>query len=200
MGSHSYMKVWILGLIALIGATHAQLELGFYSKSCPNAEKIISHYVNEHIHKVPSLATTLLRVPFHDCFVRVSDCVQGCDGSVLVASTKNNQAEKEAPSNLTLRGKTEHQEQTIATTFSTTNTKQKQKNCRRKKQKNIQILTISVEFEEKKKSLEGDIRVRIRKREEGKERRGDSERRPANGNQRATEAENRGEPTVPALE
>ncbi|KAL1362806.1 hypothetical protein HN51_011019 [Arachis hypogaea] len=98
MGSHSYMKVWIVCLIALIGATHAELELGFYSKSCPNAEKIISDYVNEHIHKVPSLAAPLLRVHFHDCFVR------GCDGSVLVASTKNNQAEKEAPPNLTLRG------------------------------------------------------------------------------------------------
>ncbi|MED6108066.1 hypothetical protein PIB30_020013 [Stylosanthes scabra] len=98
MGSHSYLKVWILCLTALIGATSAQLELGFYAKSCPKAEQIILNYVNQHITKVPSMAAALLRLHFHDCFVN------GCDGSVLVASTKNNQAEKEAPPNLTLRG------------------------------------------------------------------------------------------------
>ncbi|KAG6768649.1 hypothetical protein POTOM_027576 [Populus tomentosa] len=35
---------------------------------------------------------------FHDCFIR------GCDGSVLLSSTKKNQAEKDAIPNQTLRG------------------------------------------------------------------------------------------------
>ncbi|ESW04563.1 hypothetical protein PHAVU_011G105900 [Phaseolus vulgaris] len=98
MGSQSYFKALIICLIALIGSTQAQLQPGFYAKSCPNAEKIILKYVAEHIPNVPSLAAALLRLHFHDCFVN------GCDGSVLLSSTPNNQAEKDSIPNLTLRG------------------------------------------------------------------------------------------------
>lgn len=98
MGSQSYFKVLIVCLIALIGPTQAQLQLGFYAKSCPKAEQIIAKYVVEHIHSAPSLAAALLRLHFHDCFV------QGCDASVLVNSTEGNKAEKDAIPNFTLRG------------------------------------------------------------------------------------------------
>ncbi|KAG4109021.1 hypothetical protein GLYMA_U031413v4 [Glycine max] len=98
MGSQSYFKALIICLIALIGSTQAQLQLGFYAKSCPKAEQIILKYVVEHIHNAPSLAAALIRLHFHDCFVN------GCDGSVLVDSTPGNQAEKDAIPNLTLRG------------------------------------------------------------------------------------------------
>ncbi|CAI8592747.1 unnamed protein product [Vicia faba] len=90
-----YFKVLIICLLA--SSTHAQLELGFYSKSCPKAEQIIQKFVHEHIRNAPSLAAALIRMHFHDCFVR------GCDGSVLLNSTTN-QAEKNAPPNLTVRG------------------------------------------------------------------------------------------------
>ncbi|KAH1142505.1 hypothetical protein GYH30_033273 [Glycine max] len=65
---------------ALIGSTQAQLQLGFYAKSCPKAEKIILKYVVEHSRNAPSLAVALIRMHFRDCFVN------GCDGSVLVNS------------------------------------------------------------------------------------------------------------------
>ncbi|KAM0014169.1 putative peroxidase [Helianthus debilis subsp. tardiflorus] len=45
----------------------------------------------------PSLSDLLLRMHFHDCFIR------GCDGSVLLDSPTN-QSEKFAPLNLSLRG------------------------------------------------------------------------------------------------
>lgn len=79
--------------------TRAQnLKLNFYSESCPKAEKIISDYVKEHIQNAPSLASPLLRMHFHDCFVR------GCDASVLINSTSTNQTEKSGFPNRSLRG------------------------------------------------------------------------------------------------
>lgn len=100
MGGQTYFKALIfICLIALIGSsTHAQLQQGFYARSCPNAEKIVLKYVRQNIPRVPSLAAALIRLHFHDCFVR------GCDASVLVSSTKTNQAERDSIPNLSLRG------------------------------------------------------------------------------------------------
>ncbi|XP_024029983.1 peroxidase 3-like [Morus notabilis] len=88
----------ILGISILLQASEAQLKKGFYSNSCPKAEKIVKDYVKQHIHNAPSVAAAVLRMHFHDCFVR------GCDASVLLNSTSNNTAEKEAPPNQTVRG------------------------------------------------------------------------------------------------
>ncbi|KAJ8554538.1 hypothetical protein K7X08_025216 [Anisodus acutangulus] len=87
-------------LLGIVGCSHAQLQLNFYAKSCPQAEKIIEDYVQKHIPNAPSLAASLLRLQFHDCFVR------GCDGSVLLnfTSRTKNQTEKVAVPNQTLRG------------------------------------------------------------------------------------------------
>ena len=55
----------------LAGGARAQLVEGFYASCCPQAEKIIKNYVAEHVPRVPTIAATLLRTHFHDCFVRV---------------------------------------------------------------------------------------------------------------------------------
>lgn len=48
------------------------LTLGFYKASCPSAEDIVKAKTKSYISRVPSLAPSLLRLHFHDCFVRVS--------------------------------------------------------------------------------------------------------------------------------
>ena len=62
----------LLVLAAASSAAVAQLEIGFYSKTCPDAEKIVGEEMAKIIAAAPSLAGPLLRLHFHDCFVRVS--------------------------------------------------------------------------------------------------------------------------------
>ncbi|KAM6572685.1 hypothetical protein CsatA_016765 [Cannabis sativa] len=79
-------------------ATAQGLKIGFYQHTCPTAENVIKKTTSKYISRFPTLAAALLRMHFHDCFVR------GCDGSVLLNSTSNNQAEKAAIPNLSLTG------------------------------------------------------------------------------------------------
>ncbi|KAJ8528394.1 hypothetical protein K7X08_022086 [Anisodus acutangulus] len=74
------------------------VEVGYYKKTCPNVEAIVKETTAHYISRAPTLAAPLLRMHFHDCFVR------GCDGSVLLNSTKGKQAEKDAIPNQSLRG------------------------------------------------------------------------------------------------
>ncbi|KAH0650808.1 hypothetical protein KY290_031658 [Solanum tuberosum] len=45
----------------IAGSSYGQLQLNFYAKSCPQAEKIIQDYVQKQIPNAPSLAAALLR-------------------------------------------------------------------------------------------------------------------------------------------
>lgn len=86
-------------MLAIIPICNAQgLKLGYYEKTCPGAEAIVEKTTSHYISRAPTLAAPLLRMHFHDCFIR------GCDGSVLLNSTKNNLAEIDAIPNQSLRG------------------------------------------------------------------------------------------------
>ncbi|GAA0146789.1 peroxidase [Lithospermum erythrorhizon] len=74
------------------------LSMNYYLMSCPLVEGVVTDTMNRALESDPTLAAAILRMHFHDCFV------EGCDGSVLIDSTKDNTAEKDSPANLSLRG------------------------------------------------------------------------------------------------
>ncbi|XP_057792534.1 peroxidase 27-like [Salvia miltiorrhiza] len=90
------LTLLFLGIITLCNAQ--SLSLKYYSKTCPKVESIVKKETDKIMAVAPTLAAPLLRMHFHDCFVR------GCDGSVLINSTTTNQAEKDGFPNLSLRG------------------------------------------------------------------------------------------------
>ncbi|XP_058083537.1 peroxidase 3-like isoform X2 [Magnolia sinica] len=85
-----------LGALAVCNA--GDLRKQFYKKSCPLAEDIVRNITQQRVSANSGLPAKLLRMHFHDCFVR------GCDASVLLNSTANNTAEKDATPNLSLAG------------------------------------------------------------------------------------------------
>ncbi|XP_072986461.1 peroxidase 1-like [Typha latifolia] len=78
--------------------SEAHTVYGFYNTSCPHAEHIIRDELTSILAKSPDLAGPLLRLHFVDCFVG------GCEASILLNSTANNTAEKDAAANVGLRG------------------------------------------------------------------------------------------------
>ncbi|KAG8099796.1 hypothetical protein GUJ93_ZPchr0013g34594 [Zizania palustris] len=75
------------------------LQVGHYRQSCPAAESVVRATVEGYFSRDPTVTAPLLRLHFHDCFVR------GCDGSVLLnATAASGPAEKDAMPNQSLDG------------------------------------------------------------------------------------------------
>lgn len=83
-------------LVAQVAA--GELRLGFYDESCKDVESIVKTAMVAKFKAAPTSAAGTLRLFFHDCFVN------GCDGSVLLDSTDENKAERDADVNLSLPG------------------------------------------------------------------------------------------------
>ncbi|XP_042487649.1 peroxidase 64 [Macadamia integrifolia] len=72
------------------------LSLNYYEKTCPGFESAITDVVKKAAANDKTVPAALLRMHFHDCFIR------GCDGSVLLNSVGQNTAEKDGPPNISL--------------------------------------------------------------------------------------------------
>ncbi|CAN0917891.1 Peroxidase 51 [Linum grandiflorum] len=92
------MAITLAGLFLFIAPAAAQLRQNYYANVCPNVESIVRGAVQKKIQQTFVTIPATIRLFFHDCFV------QGCDASVIVASTGSNKAEKDHPDNLSLAG------------------------------------------------------------------------------------------------
>lgn len=72
MASRALMMALLLAAVA-VGCARAQLQEKFYSETCPSVEEVVRKEMVRALSVAPSLAGPLLRMHFHDCFVRVSN-------------------------------------------------------------------------------------------------------------------------------
>ncbi|KAF8377899.1 hypothetical protein HHK36_031287 [Tetracentron sinense] len=65
----------------------------FYAHSCPRAQEIVKFIVAKAVVKEARMAASLLRLHFHDCFVK------GCDASLLLDNSRSIITEKQSDPN-----------------------------------------------------------------------------------------------------
>ncbi|RVW51033.1 Peroxidase 64 [Vitis vinifera] len=98
MGAANILGVLVLTLLVMfpVSSPVYALSLNYYDQTCPKAESTISDAVKKAMTNDKTVPAALLRMHFHDCFIR------GCDASVLLKSVGKNTAEKDGPPNISL--------------------------------------------------------------------------------------------------
>ncbi|KAH7523477.1 peroxidase 64 [Ziziphus jujuba] len=83
-------------MLSISSAASNALSLNYYDETCPQLEYAVTKAVKKAISNDKTVPAALLRMHFHDCFIR------GCDASVLLESKGKNTAEKDGPPNISL--------------------------------------------------------------------------------------------------
>ncbi|XP_037417956.1 peroxidase 2-like [Triticum dicoccoides] len=84
-----------------LGLGHGYYDNRWSRSYCPRAEGIVRGAVRDAVAAYPGIGAGLIRLFFHDCFVR------GCDASVLLTTTNSNNSDTEReglPNKNSLRG------------------------------------------------------------------------------------------------
>lgn len=74
MAKYDIFTVMFLMNVIVNGWMHGAvdgLRMDYYILACPVADLIIKNTVNRHLQKDPTLAASLVRMHFHDCFIQV---------------------------------------------------------------------------------------------------------------------------------
>uniref|UniRef100_J3M3R0 Peroxidase n=1 Tax=Oryza brachyantha TaxID=4533 RepID=J3M3R0_ORYBR len=91
------LVVVVFAAAATVGA--GELKVGYYEKTCKDVEKVVNSIVVDSVKGNRGKGAGLVRLLFHDCFVR------GCDASVLLEKSEvNRRPEKDSGANIGIRG------------------------------------------------------------------------------------------------
>ncbi|CAN8276955.1 unnamed protein product [Cochlearia groenlandica] len=93
---NTHMLCLFLTIILSVFFYVDSLSPNYYDHTCPQADHIVTNAVKKAMSNDKTVPAALLRMHFHDCFIR------GCDGSVLLDSKGKNKAEKDGPPNISL--------------------------------------------------------------------------------------------------
>ncbi|ESQ46723.1 hypothetical protein EUTSA_v10027848mg [Eutrema salsugineum] len=93
---NAHFPYLLLTVILSVSFNVEALSPHYYDQSCPQADHIVTNAVKKAMSNDKTVPAALLRMHFHDCFVR------GCDASVLLDSKGKNKAEKDGPPNISL--------------------------------------------------------------------------------------------------
>ena len=68
--------LWLVTLLIAVACLHqpavnGELEVGFYDNTCTRAEGIVKETVRAAVQADSTIAASLIRLHFHDCFVQV---------------------------------------------------------------------------------------------------------------------------------
>ncbi|XP_039006800.1 peroxidase 31-like [Hibiscus syriacus] len=88
----------LFSFLSLLPSTESVLTPDYYSKTCPKFHDVLQTVLSGKQLSNPTTAAATLRLFFHDCFVN------GCDASLLIASTAFNKSELDADSNMSVAG------------------------------------------------------------------------------------------------
>ncbi|CAN1235181.1 Peroxidase 5, partial [Linum perenne] len=87
MTNPSSLIFFPITLLLLFTSAAASLRSGFYKTSCPSAEAIVKRVVTRDVSRDPNLGAGIIRMHFHDCFIRLKSTPGG------------NQTERDHPAN-----------------------------------------------------------------------------------------------------
>lgn len=100
MSTPNFKTIFLLSLLPFLLNFHranGDLQMGYYSESCPRVEEIIKEQVTNLYEKHGNTAVSWLRNLFHDCMVK------SCDASILLDTVAGEESEKASPRNFGMR-------------------------------------------------------------------------------------------------